>query len=164
MKRTKKLIVITVITVLVLGGVLGGFAIANADEPTTTTTGPVSANISNLLDRVATIYQQETNETLNTQALTDAFQKAQQDIRTEALNNYIDKLVTEGKLDSDQAQQYKDWLSKKPDVNIPGLNPPLGPGPNGGRAFMGKFGGRLGGMFRGWCGPGATTTPDTTNQ
>jgi hypothetical protein len=162
MKRTKKLIIITVITVLVLGGVLGGFAIANADEPTTTTNSPVSANITALLDRVATIYNQNTGETLNTQALLDAFKQAQQDIQNDRLNTYLDNLVKNNKITADQAQQYKDWLSKKPDVNIPGLNSPLGPGPNGGRPFMGRFGGRFGGMLRGWCGPG--TAPNTSNQ
>jgi hypothetical protein len=157
MKRTKKLIIITVITVLVLGGVLGGFAIANADEPTTTTNGPASANITAFLDKVAGFYHDETGNTLDTQALLDSLNKAQQDIRSEALDNYLNKLVEQKKITSEQAQQYKDWLAKKPDVSIPGLNQPVGPG---GR-FFGRMGRGFGGMFRGWCGP---SSANTTNQ
>lgn len=172
MWRKKNLIIMAIITVVVITGVLGGFAMASADDQTTNNdngalvTNPVSANISALLDRIATIYQDKTGQTLDKQALIDSFQQAQKDIRSEALDNYLNKLVDQGKITSDQAQQFKDWINARPDV-------PIGPGLNGG--FMGKFrgmmgpGGRFGGMFRGWCGPGngngnSTTTTTTTNQ
>jgi hypothetical protein len=171
MWRKKNLIIIAIITVVVIVGVLGGFAMASADDQTTNNgngalvTGPASANITALLNQVATVYQEKTGQTLDTQALIDSFKQVQKDIRTQALDNYLDKLVAQNKISEDQAQQFKDWLAAKPDV-------PIGPGLNGG--FFGKFrgmmgpGGRFGGMFRGWCGPGngsgnpstTTTTPD----
>ena len=155
MKRAKKLAIIAVATVLVLGGVLGGVAIANADEPANTS--PVSANISNLLDRIATIYQEKTGNTLDTQALTDAFQQAQQDIRSEAMDNYLNKLVEDGKITAEQAQEYKDWVSSRPDV-------PVGPGLGRGGPFMGRFDGRFGGMFHGRCGPFGAPPIEGTEQ
>ena len=149
MWRKKNLIIIAVITVVVIAGVLGGVAMASADNQTTTTNS-VSANISTLLDKVATVYQEKTGQTLDTQALIDSFQQVQKDIRSEALDSYLNKLVEQGKITSDQAKQFKDWVNARPDV-------PVGPGLNGG--LFGKFrgmmgpGGKFGGMFRGWCGP-----------
>ncbi len=140
MWRKRNVVIIAIISVVVIAGVLGGFAMASADDQTTTNNngtaiGPVSANISALLDRIATIYQEKTGQTLDKQALIDSFQQAQKDIRSEALDNYLNKLVEQGKITSDQAQQFKDWLNARPDV-------PVGPGLNGG--FMGKFRGMMG--------------------
>jgi hypothetical protein len=173
MWHKKTLIIVAIITTVVIGGVLGGFAMASANDQNlvngnaTLVADPVSGNVSALLDKIATYYNQETGETLNTQALLNAFNSAQQDMRTEAQNNFIDKLQEQGKLTPEQAQQYKDWLAQRPDV-------PVGPGLGGG--FMGKFrgmigpGGKFGGMFRGWCGPGPGNPdnlgnpPTTTND
>jgi hypothetical protein len=150
MWRKKNLIIIAAITVVVIAGVLGGFAMASADDQTTTTTPGNSANISTLMEKVATIYQQNTGVAIDPQALADAFKQAGKDMRNEALDNYLNKLVDQKKITSEQAQQFKDWINARPDVPV---GPGIGPG-MGGR-FFGKFGGRFGGgMFRGWCGPG----------
>jgi hypothetical protein len=177
MWRHKRLFIISVITVVVLGGTLGGFAMANADSqsspPVQSVTLAADDNpVSALLDKIATIYEQKTGQTLDTQALLDSLKQAQQEIRNDKLSAFLDNLVKNGKITADQAQQYKDWLNAKPDVPLPG------PGPEGG-PFMGKFGGRIGpriggrafGPFHGWFGPfnngdnsnTTTTTPSTTN-
>jgi hypothetical protein len=150
MWHKKSFIIVAIISVVVIAGVLGGFAMASADDQTTTTTPGNSANVSALMEKVATIYQQNTGVAIDPQALADAFKQAGKDMRSEALDNYLNKLVEQNKITSEQAQQFKDWINARPDV-------PVGPGmgPGMGERFFGKFNGRFGGgMFRGWCGPG----------
>jgi hypothetical protein len=157
----RNLIIIAIATVVIIAGVLGGVAIASANDENASENpapmGPPSENFSELLDKVATVYQEKTGDMLDTQALIDSFTQVQEDIRSEALDNFLNKMVDDGKLTSDQAHQYKDWVNARPDV-------PVGPGI--GEGFMGKFrgmmgpGGRFGGMFRGWCGPGGPNNND----
>jgi len=64
-----------------------------------------------------------------------AFTQARQEIRSEAEANRLAKLVADGKLTQEQADQYKAWLDSKPDV-------PAQLGPQGGK--LGR-----GGMIRG---------------
>jgi hypothetical protein len=160
MWHKKSFIIVAIISVVVIAGVLGGFAMASADDQTTTTTPGNSANVSALMEKVATIYQQNTGVAIDPQALADAFKQAGKDMRSEALDNYLNKLVEQNKITSEQAQQFKDWINARPDV-------PVGPGmgPGMGERFFGKFNGRFGGgMFRGWCGPGNGNSNGTTDQ
>jgi len=168
MKKSKKLIIIAVITVLVLGGILGGVAIANADEPTTTTAPaevPAPLDINALAQKIADAYEANTGVAIDPQELINAFEDVRQDMRTAALDAYLDKLIAAGKIDEGQAQQYKDWIEARPDV-------PIGPGLDGGCGgpFNGKFGGMIGpggklrGMMRGWFGPDKSDLPVITEQ
>jgi len=149
MWRSKKFIIIAILTVVVLAGILGGVAIANADDQNTNQTSTTN-NFTTLLDKVATIYQQNTSVAIDSQELQKAFTQAQKEMRTEALDKYLNSLVDQGKITQDQAKQYKDWLNSKPDVQI-------GPGAKGGLRGFGRFGGMFGGRFGGWCPPSATT-------
>jgi hypothetical protein len=167
--HNKKLIIIGVVAVVVLTGVLGGVAMANADDQTATPDQPatlndsaVSANISALLDRIATIYQDKTGQTLDTQALLDSLKQAQTDIQNERIDNFLDKLVENGKINADEAQQYKDWLAARPDVDVPGLGAPYGPGPGG--LFRDRIQTEhpFGKIFRFFHGPNDNTTTTTT--
>ncbi len=149
MWRSKKFVIIAILTVVVLAGILGGVAIANADDENTTQTGTTN-NFSTLLDKVATIYQQNTGVAIDSQELQKAFTEAQKEMRNEALDKYLNSLVDQGKITQDQAKQYKDWLNSKPDV-------PVGPGFKGGPRGFGRFGGMFGGKFGGWCPPATPT-------
>jgi hypothetical protein len=153
MWRSKKFIIIAVLTVVVLGAILGGYAIAQANDQNNSQT-PNSTNFTTLLDKVATIYQQNTNVAIDSQELAKAFTQAQKEMRDEALDNYLNNLVAKGKITQDQAKQYKDWLNSKPDVQI-------GPGFKGGPRGFGRFGGMFGG-FRGWRAP--TNNSGTSTQ
>ena len=149
MWRSKKFIIIAILTVVVLAAALGGVAIAQGDDQSnnqTATTNPMST----LLDKVATIYQQNTGTAIDSQELQKAFTQAQKDIRSEALDKYLNSLVEKGKITADQAKQYKDWLNSKPDVQI-------GPGMKGGPRGFGRFGG----MFRGWGSPNKSNSTST---
>jgi hypothetical protein len=165
MRFSRKILLIVVLAILVIGGTLGGVAIANADDQSTTTTtttttttqnqDQVQNKLSELLDKVATIYQQNTGVAIDSQELAKAFSQAEQAIRSDKLDTYLDNLVKNGKLTQEQADQLKNWWDSKPDVplNIP----MLGGGPRAGKI------GRFGGMYRGWCLPDNSTTTTTTN-
>jgi hypothetical protein len=136
MWKNKKFILIGLLTLIVLGGTLGGIAVAQANDQGINQTDNAT-RMSTLLDKVAGIYQQNTGVAINAEELTKAFTQAQKEMCDTAMDNYLDKLVENGKITQDEANQYKTWLDAKPDIKI-------GPGVNGGFRGMG----RMGSMFR----------------
>lgn len=170
MWRSKKFIVIAVLTMLVLAGTIGGVAIAQANDDENTP--PESGNIS-LLDKVAEVYEKNTGVAINTQELQKAFVEAGQAIRDEAQDRFLQKLVTDDKITQEQADQFKAWLDSRPALptdefkawmearpDIPALfgkgnDGRMGPFGGMNRGMMGKFGGGFGGRFGAWCAPDA---------
>lgn len=166
MWRSKKFIIIAVLTVLVLGGTLGGVAIAQADDQNNNTTPTATANVSSYLDKVAEIYKNNTGVTIDPQELQKAITEARQTIRDEALTNYLQKLVSEGKITQEQADQFMTWWDSKPTLpidefqqwwndrpDIPsmfGQNNDNGMGAFGDMHMIGKFRGGFGGRIFGW--------------
>jgi hypothetical protein len=175
MWRSKKFIIITVLVVLVLGGTLGGVAIAQADDQSTTTSTPTSTatdNVSSFLQKVAEIYKANTGVTIDPEQLQKAITEARQAMRDEALSNYLQKLVTEGKITQEQADQFMTWWNQRPSLDvfqswwqsmpdIPGLfggGNGIGIGPFGGmRGALNNF--RMGFRLGMGCGP-----DDDSNQ
>jgi len=96
----------------VLAGVLaaavllaGAVVAVNADD------GQQAAGLrpaGKILDRVAQILD------IDRQTLIDAFKKAGGEVRQQGLIDRLDKLVADGKLTEDEADQYKTWLTAKP--------------------------------------------------
>jgi hypothetical protein len=174
MWKNKKFIIIAILVVLVVGGSLGGIAIAQADDQSS------SANetaVSSFMSKVAEIYEQNTNVPINADELQKAFIEAGQAMKSQALDNYLQKLVDEKKISQEDADNFKAWLAERPAFptdefqqwmqsrpDIPGLfGDGSGPGirPFGGMREPGKFGmgfrGMFGGRFGGgWCAPNAT--------
>jgi len=121
MKRSKKLIIIAVTVAAVLAGTLNGLAFAqteNGDDSQPETKWGA------LLDRVLVV-------------------QARSEMRDEALEQRLDKLVDEGKISQDIANQLNEWWQSRPD--IPLLRPfrhfgspcrPLGPGGPGNPAGL----------------------------
>jgi hypothetical protein len=140
MWRSKKFIIIAVLAVVLLAGSIGGVALAQSGDENNSQ--PPAQN-QTLLDKVCAIYEQNTGVAIDSGELQKAFDQARSEMRDEALNNYLQKLVSEGKMTQEQADQYKAWLKSKPDV-------PFAPG------FFGHmhrgFGGP-GGGFQGWGQP-----------
>ncbi len=64
-----------------------------------------------LLTRVAEILG------VSQEDLTNAFKQAQQEMREEALDSYLQKLVSEGKITEEEAVQYKAWWQARPDMS-----------------------------------------------
>jgi hypothetical protein len=140
MWRSKKFLIIGVLaTVLIAGACIGGVALAQDNEDDSQPT----AAINTLWDKVATILQNE-GVNVTSEQLKDAFTQAGKEMQTQALQDYLKNLVTQGKITQGQADDYLKWWQAKPDV-------PIGFGLRGH--------GRLPGMggFRGWGGPSAPT-------
>jgi len=115
MWRSKKVIAIVVAAVLVIGGSVGVVLAAdNGDEDGS----PPEARHGVLLGRVCEIYEESTGTSIDPEALKDAFAQAQGEMRTEALNNWLQKLVDEDKIIQSQADQWMEWWQSRPDVPI----------------------------------------------
>ena len=99
MWRSKKFIIGAVLAVVVLAGSLGGVALAQTESVS-------DGSGKTLLARVAEILG------IDQQKLEDAFAQARTDMRDEAFQ----KLVDEGKITQEQADQYKVWLQARPDM------------------------------------------------
>jgi predicted transcriptional regulator len=151
MWRSKKFIIIAVLAAVILAGTIGGVALAqNSNDNTSKAQTKVAA----LLDKVAEIYEKNTGTAIDTAELQKAITEAGKALRDEAFDKYLQGLVDSGKITQEQADQYKNWLNSKPDMPLPfGKNSDGGIMPFGGmhRGFGGP-----GGVFRGWCAPGAS--------
>jgi hypothetical protein len=142
MWRSKKFIITGVLVIIVLAAALGGVAIAQANDETTTTTTAKTDDIkSTLLDKVASIYQANTGTAIDPAELEKAFTQAMQEMRSANLDSYLQKLVDNGTITQEQADQWKTWLDARPDI------PSLSGGNRGGMMFRGMQKGGFGLRF-----------------
>jgi len=150
MSKKKKIILSALLTTAAIVGITAGVTFAQ-DESGDIQPG---AQHEALLERVCEIYEDNTGVAIEPEALKDAFTEAQGEMMAEAMENRLDKLVEEGVITQDEADQYKEWWEARPDTPLPG-RPMFRGGPGG------RFGPRLGGFGfpRGQCVPnGATET------
>jgi hypothetical protein len=149
MLKKKKWLIIGVLCVVVLAGVLGGFAIASAND------GDSAGKT--LMDKVAEIYQKNTGTALDAQELQKAFTEAGSSLRLEMRDQMLQKLVDDGKITQEQADAWKTWLDARPDKALtdeyqtwldsrPAIPGQLGLGNPGGNSGMMPFSGRQFGM------------------
>jgi hypothetical protein len=146
MWRSKKFILIGLLTVVVLAGMLGGIAAAQANDDNST---KALANNTTLLEKVAEIYQQNTGVAIDSTELQKAFDQAKTEIATDVRDEFLQKLVDEGKITQEQADQFKVWLDSRPDIpSLFGSDNCSGVMPFGGmHRGMGKMGGNFGFNF-----------------
>ncbi len=104
MWRSKKFIVVALLAAVMLAGSIAGVAFAQTGN------GGTTSDNKTLLARVATILG------IDQQKVEDAFAQAQREMCDEALDNYLQKLVDQGKITQEQADQYKSWLQSRPDM------------------------------------------------
>ncbi|OGO31129.1 MAG: hypothetical protein A2Z29_00025 [Chloroflexi bacterium RBG_16_56_11] len=163
MGKNRKIIIIAISAVVILAGILGGFAVANADDT-------VASQNQTLLDKVVAIYQNNTGVAINADELQKAFDQARVELKDAAIDNYLSKLVEAGKITEQQkadikawldarpqlpTDEFRQWLDSRPDVDVPGIAPGIGGfggmhrGMMDGFGGMGRFGGMRGGMG-GW--------------
>jgi hypothetical protein len=115
MWKSKKFITIIsiVAAVVVLAGIGVGVVFA-ADNPPAQTTPATPTGQDELLGRVAKILG------IDQSKLESAFTQARKEMSTERLDQYLKKLVTDGKLTQQQADQYKQWIQSRPNITLPG--------------------------------------------
>ena len=135
MWRSKKFIIGLLAVVLLISASLGGVALAQENEEDS----QPAATLDDIWDKVATILQDE-GVNITSEQLQDAVAKAREQMRTEALENFLNKLVEEDKITQDEADQYLEWWLAKPDVSF-------------GYGFRGHGSFRVMGGVRGWGGP-----------
>ena len=103
MFRSKKFIIVTVLVAVAVAGSIGGIALAQTENGDDSQPKTLLARVAEKLG----IDQQE---------LKDAFAEAQSEMRDEALDGYLQKLVDEGKITEAEAAQYKVWWQARPDM------------------------------------------------
>jgi hypothetical protein len=155
MKRFKKKpLVITLIAIAAAVGISAGVVLAqDEDNP------QPEAQHEALLEKVCEIYEDNTGVAIEPEALQDALIQAREEIAAQAREDHLDKLVEEGVITQEEADQLEDWWEARPDTALsPG--PFFRDGPGGPQ--MGGFGPHQclpGGQW----GPGGDTE-DTTTQ
>jgi len=112
MWRNKKFIAIVLAAVLLVGGTVG--VVLAADNGDKNGSLP-EARPEALLHRVCAIYQENTGNDIDPEALKDAFAQASSEMQNEALQSRLQNLVNQGKITQEQANQYLEWWESKPD-------------------------------------------------
>ena len=154
MWRTKRFMLIALIATVVLAGSIGGIALAQNDEDE-----EEEEQVETIFDKVADVLIRD-DVNITSDQLKDAFTEVKENMRTEAMDKFMDKLVEEEILTQDEADEYLEWWQAKPDISFePGFK---------GRFEFGDMQGRFrfGGMpgmhkmhgFGGWC------TPDKSEE
>ena len=150
MWRNKKVILLAALaTALLIGSIAAGVTFAqtgSSDESQPDT------QYGAFLEKVSEIYQENTGVAIDVQQLKTAFAQAQTKMQNEALQSWIENLVSEGKITQEQADQYLQWWQSRPDTLLP--NTPLLE-PRGGAGMMGGRGHDC------WGGP--FTPPETSD-
>jgi hypothetical protein len=136
-KRKKVVLLAAVAVAVLISGVVAGVTLAQSGNSTQT---QANTRYQELLNKVATIYQQNTGVTIDPQQLETAFTQAQKEMQSEALQTWLQNLVTQGKITQAQADQYLQWWNSKPDVPLLGL-------PRGGGMMWGRGHGCWGGNY-----------------
>jgi hypothetical protein len=164
--KSKKFIIVAVLTAVVLAGTIGGVALAQ--DGNGGTPNP-QARQGALLEKVAEIYEANTGTAIDAGELQKAFAEANEEIATQAREEMWQKLVDEGVITQEQLDEFKAWLEARPEMATDAFKewlearPDLGIGPFGnmdGERFgmmrdgVGQHGfGMPGGGFRGFCPP-----------
>jgi hypothetical protein len=139
MWRSKKFIIITVLAAVLVGGSIGGIVLAQENEED----GPAS-KFGEFLEKVCAIYEVNTGDDIDSEALKEAIAQAQSEMQAAAIEARLAKMVENGVIDETQAQELQEWWESRPE----GLSfaPRLG-----GRGMHRGFG-EPGGGFHGWFG------------
>ena len=142
MWRNKKVILLVALATALLIGSIAGVTFAQTGSGDDS---QAKTQYEAVLDKVSQIYQQNTGVAIDAQQLKTAFAQAQKEMQNEALQSWLENLVSEGKITQEQADQYLQWWQSRPDTLLP--NTPL-LGPRGGTGMMwGRGHGCWGGPF-----------------
>ena len=108
MWKSKKFIIVVSLMSVLLIGITGVAVLADDDEQT--------MRKDEFVSRVCVIYEQKTGDVIeDPDALVASFKEAGEELQKEARDTFIQKMVDEGKITEEQAEEYKEWLNAKPD-------------------------------------------------
>jgi hypothetical protein len=105
--KSKKFIIILVVTLVALTVSIGG--VVMAQDSTTTSATSATSSEKTLMTRVATILG------IDEAKLQSAFTQAQNEMQAEELDSRLSEMVTDGTITQKQADDYKAWFNSKPD-------------------------------------------------
>jgi len=152
MWKRKWFIPVVVVSVLLVGGIVGGVVIAGSDNPSNTEDqNQTTDRYQALLDRACAIYEENTGVAVGSEQLKDALDQARSEIQDEALESRLQDLVDEGKITQEEADQYLEWWQSRPDIELP--LPGLGGHGHGGGMMWGRGFQAWGSP---WCAPDAS--------
>jgi hypothetical protein len=120
MWKRKWFIPVVVVSVLLIGGIVGGVVVAGSDN--TTNTGDQSQTTNRcqaLLDRVCAIYEEKTGVAIDSEQLKDALKQARSEMQDAALGNWLQNLVNKGEITQEEADQYLQWWQSRPEIKLP---------------------------------------------
>lgn len=124
MSRGKKAVIGSLAAVAILAGSLGGYAVMadTGEDVPEANQESIAPPETQFLARVAEILGVDQGE------LKDAVAQARQEMMNEALETRLDRLVDEGVITDQEAEDYLAWRQERPDV-------PTGFGPGSGSRF-----------------------------
>ncbi|MGQ9546245.1 MAG: hypothetical protein ACUVTR_03655 [Dehalococcoidia bacterium] len=137
MRKRKWFIPVVVASILLVGGITGAVAVAGSNSSNASEDQSQPPNrLQALLDRACAIYEEQTGVAIDPEQLKDALKQARQEMCEEALENWLQKLVEQGRMTQEQVDEYLEWWQSRPDIKLPlpGLG---GPGP-GNRMMRGR--------------------------
>jgi hypothetical protein len=109
MWKSKKFIIVVSLVSVLLIGITGVAVLADDDNEQTTRKGE-------FVNRVCEIYERETGDVIeDPDALVASFKEAGEELQKEVRDAFIQKMIDEGKITEEQAEEYKEWLNAKPD-------------------------------------------------
>jgi hypothetical protein len=112
MWRGKKWVIVVVLAVVVVAGSVGGVALAADDE------SERGAPFGALWEKVCAIYEDDTGDDIDPEALQAAVAQAQRELLEEAMQNRLENLVEQGEITQAQADEYLEWWQARPDVGV----------------------------------------------
>lgn len=139
MWKSKKFILLAVLAVVILVGGIGGIVYAQEDGDEDAS--PKAVLLEKVADKLG----------IDQQQLEDAFTEALGEIRDEAQLKWLEKAVEEGLITEEEAAEYSQWWSARPDVDFGSL----------GQMEWHGFGGR---RMRGGCGFGIWHIPGAESE
>ena len=120
MWKRKWFIPVVVVSVLLIGGIVGGVVVAQSDNTSNTEDeSQMPDRYQALLDRICAIYEEKTGVAIDQELLKDTVKQAQIEMRDEAIENWLQILVSKGEITQEEADQYLQWWQSRPDVKLP---------------------------------------------
>jgi len=160
MRRSRKIILISLLAIVVLAGSIGGVALAQTDGEESQPEPRCGVFLEKVCDYYNGIANQDLDddvEPINYDILKEAFAEAGNQLRDEARDRFHQRLLDQG-ITQEQIDQFEAWLGSRPDFPTedfkawleakPDFPFPFGPKNHGGIKPFGGFGGPGGGFHR----------------